>query len=409
MQTFAALDRPCFDITPPRTSLPARNTLSKPAAFIAVIVALVVVAGYRSRAAGNDGTRVGASAKHSPAQPDSAPGNAAPHVIDEAHFLDGHDIGRMEGYFNGMYKESGVDVRFMFVSGISGDIATFARERARSLGLGRTTDRRGLLLVYDVDGQQLRIEVGPGLEGVFPDGFLGYLMREQTAIFFAAGDRSHALSSTAMVINFRLREAALNEGFNRRAVAYIRDSVRLAAGAGATTRATVATDSNALHATALTVAMRERFGPQPTVAGTLVRYEEALRDGYFQPDLPLYAPGSDAVLIRWPLTEPYAQFMLFSEYGHKYTIIERGDLAILFYTSTPFVSPHLFRRFADGWHMDLASEVGDTQEHVGGPYTWEIKTTGDDFLRAFADLFSEYNGLLRPTAGDNRALPMAHP
>jgi tetratricopeptide (TPR) repeat protein len=112
--------------------------------------------------------------------------------------------------------------------------------------------------------------------------------------------------------------------------------------------------------------------------------------------------------------------VLYSEYGHKYEIVERGDLAILFFTNTPLVSAHLFRRDSVGWRLDIAAEVDDTREFVGGPYTWGMMLTQDDYTRAFSDLFEDFGVLLipkrynyrplptrvlRPARGDNRPLP----
>jgi hypothetical protein len=260
----------------------------------------------------------------------------------------------------------------------------------------------------------MRVEVGPGLEGIFPDGFVGYLMREQTAAFFAAGDPISGIKSTLFVVNHRLREAALGRSYDARAIAYITDSVRLAAGAGVNARAPLGNDRTASSRVA-TPAARARFGPQPTVADALTRYHEALRDGYHQPDLPLYTPGTEAVLRRFPLARPFAQFILFSEYGHRYEVVERGNLAILFFTTTPLVSAHLFMRSANGWQLDLAAEVRNTREIVGEEYTWTMLPTGDAYFLAFSDVFSHVrsprfaNGslkILRPSRGDNRPLPI---
>jgi tetratricopeptide (TPR) repeat protein len=99
--------------------------------------------------------------------------------------------------------------------------------------------------------------------------------------------------------------------------------------------------------------------------------------------------------------------------------VERGDLAILFFTNTPLVSAHLFRRFPDGWRLDIAAEIQDTREFVGGPFTWGMMLTGDDYSSAFSDLFADFGPmggpasgyraqptrLLRPARGDNRPLP----
>ncbi|HMF87919.1 MAG TPA: tetratricopeptide repeat protein, partial [Gemmatimonadaceae bacterium] len=68
------------------------------------------------------------------------------------------------------------------------------------------------------------------------------------------------------------------------------------------------------------------------------------------------------------------------------------------------------------WQLDLAADVRDTEESVGGAYTWRMKMSGDDYTRAFAYLFadcgpiirpnkSNEGRLLRPARGDNRRLP----
>ncbi|HEY5022522.1 MAG TPA: TPM domain-containing protein, partial [Gemmatimonadaceae bacterium] len=125
--------------------------------------------------------------------------------MDEAGYIGDYEAGRVNDFLGGMYDESGVDVRFIFARDIPGDLESFALQRARQLGVGRETDKRSLLFVYDVAGQRMRVEVGPGLEGIFTDGFIGFLMREQTAAFFAAGNRHLGLKSTLDVVNYRLR------------------------------------------------------------------------------------------------------------------------------------------------------------------------------------------------------------
>jgi uncharacterized protein len=347
-----------------------------------------------------------------------APGKPVRRFIDEAGFIDDYNARMMEVQLQSIYNESGVDLRFIIAREISGDLETYALRRARELGVGRDADKRGLLFVYDLSSpQRMRIEVGTGLEAIFPDGFAGYLMREQTAAFLAAGDRVIGLKMTLRVVLQRLREAALGRAYNPRVLAYITDSVRLAAGGGATAAGRVGRDLWSQQLGPAPMDVRARFGPQPTVAAAHTRYLEALRDGHLQPDLPLYTPGTHAVLRRFPMTPPFRDLILFSEYGHSYTIVQRGDLAILFFTTTPLVSAHLFRRSPAGWQLDIDAEIRDTQEFVGAAYTWGMRLSGDDYTRAFADLYADCGPilgldkkatgrrLLRPARGDNRRLP----
>jgi uncharacterized protein len=343
-------------------------------------------------------------------------------VMDEAAFLGPQDDKEgIEGYLAGMNTESGVDIRFLYVPVVRGDIATYARDEARELGMGRDMNRRSMLFVFDVTNQRMRIEVGPELEGMFPDGFVGYLMREQTASLYGSGPRRQPIKATLNIIDYRLREAALGGTYNPKAVAYVTDRTRLAAGAGATIRVRAGTGGRPWGQRILTDEESAHFGPQPTVADAFARYHEALHDGYLEPDLSLYTPQSQVRLRALTITGPFADFILISEHGQGYKIVERGDLAILFFTTTPLVSAHLFRRTPSGWQLDLDADVRDTREFIGSPYTWSMMPSGDDYSRTFADLFADFGPslgkdrpgfrpgpprVLRPADGDNRPLPM---
>jgi len=74
------------------------------------------------------------------------------------------------------------------------------------------------------------------------------------------------------------------------------------------------------------------------------------------------------------------------------------------FTGTPFVSPHFFVRQDGRWRMDLATEVRNTHEHVGGEYTWAYYGQGDRYTQTFGDLLTTIKGYRRIRDGDNRAL-----
>jgi tetratricopeptide (TPR) repeat protein len=409
---------------PPSRNLPKPIAVSKPLALLLFILAGLTGAAYRLRssapASSDTTTALESSATDSLTDTEAPSLGPVQRVMDEADFLDDYDATGLAGYLGGINVESGVDIRFIFARGVEGSLESYTLRRARELGLGRDMNKRSMLFVYDVAGKRMRVEVGPGMEGMFPDGFVGFLVREQTALVLASGDRRAALKSTLNVVSHRLREAALGGTYNPRAVAYIANPVRLAAGAGATVRAPMGGSRRRFGERISADEARAYFKPQPTVAAAHARYLEALATGQYAPDLPLYTPETQLLFRGSPMGRPFADFILYSEYGHKYKIVERGDLAILFFTTTPLVSAHLFRRFPDGWRLDVAAEVQDTREFVGGPHTWGMMLTGDDYTRTFGDLFADYgdmgvperadprpgpNRVLRPAAGDNRPLP----
>jgi tetratricopeptide (TPR) repeat protein len=403
--------------------LPKSFVLSKPFALLMLLLAGATGAAYGLHQ--NAPASVPTAPTEEPDDSDSSLPPLAHHplavhrVMDEAEFLDEYDVIGLEGYLSGMNSESGVDIRFLFARQVTGSLESYSLKRARDLGLGRDMNRRSLLFVYDVAGQRMRIEVGPGMEGMFPDGLLGFLMREQTAAFFAAGDRHLALKSTLNIVSHRLREAALGGTYNPRAVAFIKDPIRLAAGGGATARMPLGKTPAAFGTNGAAVDVAAHFGPQPTVADAFARYMEAMRDGHYEPDLGLYTPATQMLWRAFPVARPFAEYILYAEYGHKYMVVERGDVAILYFTTTPLVSAHLFRRTPKGWQIDIAAETHDTKEFVGGPYTWGMVLTGDDYSNAFSHLFADFgptgltdrpvnsipSRLLRPALGDNRPLP----
>lgn len=317
------------------------------------------------------------------------------------------NIARFNEYLSQIHDESGVDVRIIYTSKIpGGDLESFALNRLRSLGVGRSVDRRGLVFVYDVERRRLRVEVGPGLDGVITDGFAGYLMRDHAAGFFAMGDKVVGLRTTMFMVHRRIREAALGQQIDPRVMTFITDSVRLASGAGATTRvASAEAATSSFIGRVSTAAERAHYAPQPTVAGSFARYLEWLRDGKYQTDLPLFTVQTHALLRGLPWTRAYNDYVLYGEYGQRFTVDVRGPRAMLVFTSTPFISPHFFRRTAAGWQMDLAAEVTDTREYGGGAHTWGMAPNGDDFSHVYADRFVDFQGITRLSGGDNRPLP----
>jgi uncharacterized protein len=335
-------------------------------------------------------------------------GTAATRFMDEAGLLAPDVQARFESYLRSVRAESGVDVRFLVVRGVpGGDLESFALQRLRASGVGRRVDRRGLLFVVDMASQRMRVEVGPTLEGVFTDGFVGYLIREHAAAFFAARNPELGLRTMMFMVHRRLREAALGKDYDPRAVRFVRDRVRLAAGGGATARTALGDSSHPFLGRPATDRERLQFSPRPTPQDAYDAYLQWLRDGQFQTDLPLFTPATQQRLRVLPLTRAYNDYILLGEYGQAYTRTVRGDLALLAFTTTPLVSPHFFRHTPAGWQIDLDAEVRNTVEYTGGAYSWGIRPSGDDYSRTFADRFMAYGRVVRVADGDNRPLPTA--
>jgi uncharacterized protein len=330
------------------------------------------------------------------------------HVKDAAGLLPDEDRWRLDQYSRWVFRESDVDMRFVFVNGTGGKkIEQFAVDTVEALGIGgKTREERGVLFLYDLAGKKARIEVGYGLEGFFPDAFVSYLIHDHARELFASRDISLALRLLLRMLHTRIRQAVLGAQFDPGALEVARSARNLSGGAGAT----VATETGVAGGPrpgALPAELRRKFGPQPSPADAYSRYLQWLALGVFDPDLALFTGGTRSHLARLPMTTAYFDYILFQEHGRSHRIEVRGDLALLYFTSDPLVSPHFFVRGREGWQMDIASEVANIRNRVGGVYIWDYGGAPDNpYTRAFGDLLYNAYGYTRIRGGDNRALPI---
>jgi hypothetical protein len=328
-------------------------------------------------------------------------------VRDHAGVLTFGDEWRFERFLQQIDDESGVDLRFLLVPEVTGEtLEGYSVRQARALGVGRDLDRRGLLFVYDVAARRLRIEIGGTMEGVITDAFAGYLMREHVRSFFGAGNPSLGLRTTLFIVQHRLREAVLGQSYDPRVLKFIADARRLALGGGASTDMRPDARPAFLNVQRTSDrATRTHFAPQPSPEMAYTRYLEWLARGGYQVDVPLFTPQSQEYMAGLSMTRGFNEHWLTMEYGHPYRIDTRGDLALLYFTTTPLLSPHFFRRTAQGWVIDIVAEVLNTRNYSGFWYTWGLLDTGDDFSIAFADRYVSAGGMLRVLGGDNRPMP----
>jgi uncharacterized protein len=330
-----------------------------------------------------------------------------PHVRDEAGILGLKDRAGFEHTVRAIRHESGVDLWILTVPSTGAEtIEAFSVRRARELGIGRETNRRAALFVYDAAGRRMRIEVGPMLEDVFTDAFVGYLLREHLRTFMEAGSPSLGLRTTLMIALDRIRRAMLRDGFDPSFLTFIEDHRRLAEGAGATTRLAAAGAGEGFRNRPASALARAYFTPQPTVEEAYRRYLEWVALDVYVPDVPLFTGESVGWLEGLTMTRPFLRFLLSSELGAPHAVDERGRFALLYFTRDPLLGPHFFRRGPAGWQMDMMAEVRNTRNYGGGWASWGMLDSGDDFSSTFADRIVDYGGgLLRIAGGDNRPLP----
>lgn len=339
-----------------------------------------------------------------PASSTSATATTRTHVVDQAGVIPRQDLPRFEQYMHWIMRESGVDVRFIFVPDTGGSsIEMLAVDLMDQLQIGgRVGQERGVLLLYDMQGQRLKVEVGYGLEAWFPDAFVNYLVEDHARMFFSSGDISLGLRLMLRLLQHRIREAVMGNDFDPRALEKVRPLAHLSGGAGVSAAVGIGDGADTAPTSAPVDLMVYPAGSSP--ADTYYRYLDWLSHWPLNPHVDLLTPDSRSYLASMRISPAYAEFILLAEYGKRFQVAERDDLALLYFTGTPFVSPHFFLRQDGLWRMNLAAEVRNTHEHVGGEYTWAYYGAGDRYTQAFGDLLTTLKGYRRIRDGDNRAL-----
>jgi hypothetical protein len=328
-----------------------------------------------------------------------------PFVIDSAGLLPQGEGARLEDYLRRLREESGVDVRLLLLTRRPGvTLSDYGYQAMRTLGVGERDDRRGVLILADRESQQFRVEVGQGLEGVLPDAFISYLVNEHVATLFRAGDPNIGIRLLLFMIHRRIREAILGQEYDPRPVTFIREPHRLAAGAGASTWAPLDTQYQAFLTSPTDSGAARYFVPQPTPEAAHLRYLELLALPRFYPYVSLFTPESQRYMASLPMSRAFMAYLLYGMIGHRTKVDVRGDLALVYYTDTPFISPHYLARGPDGWQIDIMAEMRNSLEVTGGKYTWLVRDSGDEFSRRFADRTIKLGVWHRIRGGDNRAL-----
>lgn len=304
-----------------------------------------------------------------------------------------------------LQQELGVDVQMIFAPTLGGEpIEAYAVRRARELGVGRETGRRGLLFVYDVASRDLRVEVGPLLQDTFTDAFISRMLRRHAGAIFGAGSPRDAFVTTMLIVAHRLRQEALVRSYDPAFTEYIDDLQRLASGGGASVVAADEADSSGFANADPDAAARSFFVPQPTPVEAYRRYLAWLAYDRYLPDVSLFTPASRSYLASLTMTPGFQEYVLLTLFEAQYAVDQREHLAMVYHLDDPFAQPLFLIRSAEGWQFDVTAEVRNTRNQAGAPYAWSLHPSGDAFNTAFADRWLPIGGTWRVKGGDNRTL-----
>lgn len=101
-------------------------------------------------------------------------------VNDYAELLTQAQRGKLENALRDLEDETTVQVAILTVKDLQGyGIEPYSLEVAETWGLGQKEKDNGLLILYAVEEDIYRVEVGYGLEGAIPDGKAGDIIRNE--------------------------------------------------------------------------------------------------------------------------------------------------------------------------------------------------------------------------------------
>jgi uncharacterized protein len=305
-------------------------------------------------------------------------------VDDRSGLLTPERVARLTNYHEKLLQDLDIHFQLTLLPESPGDLDQEAVQLFEDLQLGGTTNgARGVLLLVDPAGRQVRLEIGYDLEGVFPDGFVGYVEREQMAPFFAAGRVVDGVEATVeLLVGRALGEvpAELHGAVNLE---------HLSGGGGARIDLDIGTGTEAKPA----LEDRSPYSAQPSPRQTLERYLDVLQQHVKDPELGIYTPETRAFFGQWLVTDAQ-QNNERKELKKRLPEVEEriaGDLAVLrFPVANRQTSPYLLRRAAEGWQLDMAAMsrlIGFNHKNQ-----WFFRSRDHEFMFAFDDLKFDSNG-----------------
>ncbi len=310
--------------------------------------------------------------------------NEAP-IDDRAGLMAPIERQRVADFQRSLLQNQDIELAVVVLEKTAADLDQKALQLFEDYGVGhKTRGARGLLLVIDPSGRQLRFEVGYDLEGLYPDGFVGYVENQQMAPFFQAGRVGSGIEATVELLIGRAAGVGMADMVDGGTAL-----THLSGGGGA--RIDVQLGSGSPIKERLTDSAP--FAAADSAEETLRRYMKVLQGHIKDPDLGLYTPQTREFFRNWLVTDAQQD----NELRELAGMVDRGQVVVAdnlavvrFPLEQRRTSPYLLRRDESGWMLDFAAMsrlIGFNHRNQ-----WFFRSTGHEFMFAFADVQFDRNG-----------------
>ncbi|MBN1956624.1 MAG: TPM domain-containing protein [Desulfuromonadales bacterium] len=321
-------------------------------------------------------------------------------IQDQADLFSDAQEKRLTTFQQLLLKEQDVHFFVVTLAQTTNNIDQAALKIFEEAALGSvTTGARGLLLVIDPQQQQLRIEVGYDLEGIFPDGFIAGLEYDQMLPFFQQNRIGHGIEALTELLVHQLSEETTSDRSGEK-----RTTQHLSGGAGAKI-STAKPDSTDVYQRSESVS---EYSAQPTPLATLLQYRASLAAHEKSPRLDIYTPETRDFFSSWLVTDAQQQNALniLEENLANAETLEESDLAVVrFPVEKRQVSPYFFKQAVSGWQLDFAT----MSQVIGFNHRnqWHFRSLDHPYTFAFKDWSFDQHGFphrhpaaVRESAGD---------
>ncbi|MCM2265208.1 MAG: TPM domain-containing protein [Desulfuromonadales bacterium] len=308
---------------------------------------------------------------------------------DRAELLSGPQRDRLNGFHQKLLEDVDIHLLVVVLDRLERDldgksVAIFEKYRVGS----ETNGARGVLLVVDPFGRQVRMEIGYDLEGTFPDGFVAMVEKEQMSPFFAAGRVADGIEATVELLVAK----ALNLETSQALIPSAKE--RLSGGGGARINVNIGT-GNAQPSSQPGPSQKYSAGASPQE--TLSSYLQVLNSRNKDPELQIYTPETRNMLRKWLVTDAQQASelkTLSAAVGRGNWRIE-GSLAVLrFPLAERQLPPYFFQQSEQEWMLDLTTMSQLVAfNHLN---QWHFRHLEHPYMFAFQDVLFDANGYPHP-------------
>ena len=276
-------------------------------------------------------------------------------VFDTANLIENKNS--LESHLKALHLFADIDMVAVTVPDLQGnDIDDIANKLLSNWKIGEETNgQKGILFLVSVEEELVRFEIGYDLEWIYPDGFVGYIERDQLAPFFKSGRIQEGIAATLEMIIARANEKIDEKSYNPETqTSHVSDHY-YSGGAGAKESVSVKTIEIPDKAD-YPDDIKSLFVPQPTPEEAyLLDIEKCKRHirGY---NFDLYTDETRAISKNWLFTKAQMDNEVRDTRGKSFKVFIKEALAIIVFEPKYRNCPPFYLKKNDiGWQLDIAT------------------------------------------------------